>query len=106
MYPDMNKNTYLNDARFYDLDPRELLKTDIPFYLKYAAKIGGDILELACGSGRITIPLAEAGHNVWGLEFSETMLEQFRKKMTHLSKKTSTKIQLIQGDMSHFKIPR
>lgn len=106
MYPDMNKNTYLNDARFYDLDPRELLKADIPFYLKYAAKIGGDILELACGTGRITIPLAEAGHNVWGLEFSEPMLEQFKKKMTHLSKKTSAKIQLIQGDMSHFKIPR
>lgn len=101
-----DKNLYVNDARFYDLDPRDFLKADIPFYLRCAAKIGGPILELACGTGRITIPLAEAGHDVWGLEYSETMLEQFENKMTGLPKETADKIHLVQGDMSHFQLDR
>lgn len=113
MHLNLNKNTYSNDAQFYDLDPREILKADISFYLQHASKIKEkikedilerDILELACGTGRITIPLAEAGHNVWGLEFSETMLEQFKKKMKGLPKKTAAKIHLVQGDMSDFQI--
>lgn len=101
-----DQNLYVNDARFYDLDPREFLKTDIPFYLRFAAKKNGPILELACGTGRITVPLAEAGHDVWGLEYSETMLEQFRNKLTGLAKETADKIHLVQGDMRHFQLDR
>lgn len=101
-----DQNLYVNDARFYDLDPRDFLKADIPFYLRCAANIGGPILELACGTGRITIPLAEAGHDVWGLEYSETMLEQFENKMTGLPKETADKIHLVHGDMSHFQLDR
>lgn len=97
-----DQNLYLNDARFYDLDPRDFLKDDIPFYLRFAANIGGPILELACGTGRITIPLAEAGHDVWGLEYSAPMLEQFRNKMAGFPKETVDRIHLVQGDMSHF----
>lgn len=106
MYPNLNNNTYSRDAGFYDLDPRDILKVDIPFYLEYAAKLKSDILELACGTGRITIPLAEAGHSVWGLELSETMLEQFKNKMRGLPKETIANIHLVQGDMSDFQIPR
>jgi len=101
-----DKNLYVNDARFYDLDPRKFLKTDIPFYLRRAAKIGGPILELACGTGRITIPLAEAGYDVWGLEYSENMLEQFRNKLAGFPNETADKIHLVQGDMSHFQLER
>ncbi len=106
MFGTSDKNLYLNDARFYDLDPREFLKADIPFYLRFAAKTRGPILELACGTGRITIPLAEAGHETWGLEYSETMLELFKIKMTGFPKLTTDKIHLVQGDMSHFQLDR
>ncbi len=97
---------YLNDAAFYDLDPRDHLKSDTPFFLKYASKLKGSILELACGTGRITIPLAEAGYEIWGLEFSETMLAQFKNKKKNLPKAAADRIHLIHGDMSDFSIQR
>lgn len=100
------QNLYIKDAQFYDLDNRDNVKADIPFYIDYASKIKGDILELACGSGRITTQLAEAGHQVWGLEYSEQMLEQFRNKIKKLPQKTADKINVIQGDMSNFSLNR
>jgi SAM-dependent methyltransferase len=97
---------YLEDAHLYDLDNRDFLHDDIPFYLDYASKIQGNILELACGTGRVTIPLAEAGHEIWGLELSGKMLEQLKIKLKDLPPQTSRKIQLIQANMSQFRIDR
>lgn len=102
----VNPNLYLQDAHLYDLDDRDLLKKDIPFYVEFAAKCGGSILELACGTGRITIPLAEAGYEIWAIELSDTMIEQFRLKMVKLSQTTAASIHLFQGDMSNFELGR
>src|SRR5690349_8398997 len=44
------------------------------FYGDLARQTGGPILELACGTGRLTIPLARDGHEVVGLDASRTML--------------------------------
>ena len=63
---------YVDYAEYYDLDHRDQA-ADVPFYLAYAGETsacdgrvagGSPILELACGTGRILIPLAEAGHVV------------------------------------------
>jgi SAM-dependent methyltransferase len=67
------------DGRHYDLQHKGF-NDDIPFYLKQARELGGDILELACGTGRITIPLAEAGVRITGLDLAEGMLRQARVK--------------------------
>jgi SAM-dependent methyltransferase len=99
-------NLYRQDAQFYDLDNRDIVKHDIDFYLEHAAKTGGRVLELACGTGRVTIPLARAGHNVWGLEYSEQMLRQFKLKLPHLPPGTVERIHLIHGDMSRFRLGR
>jgi SAM-dependent methyltransferase len=106
----MSKNgsdtLYWTDAQFYDLDNRPALKADIPFYLDYAANIDGDILELACGTGRITIPLARAGHKVWALEYSEQMIRQFQNKLKVLTDNNAANIRLIHGDMSNLQLGR
>lgn len=103
---DIERNLYIEDAHLYDLDNRDLLKKDIPFYLDYAKKVKGPILELACGTGRVTIPLAEAGHEIWGLELSDSMLEVLNKKIKDLPTPAKGKIHLVKGDMSNFKIDR
>jgi ubiquinone/menaquinone biosynthesis C-methylase UbiE len=68
---------------FYDLriegDYRPI-SGDVPFYLRQARKTGGPILELACGTGRIAIPLARAGFEVVGLDKSRAMLRIARAK--------------------------
>jgi len=58
---------------------------DIPFYLEQAKKQNSPILDLAAGTGRVTIPLAEAGFKIFSLESSEAMLNHAKKKITNLS---------------------
>ena len=45
-------NLYENTARFYDLEERQDHR-EISFYIERASKLSGDILEIACGTGRI-----------------------------------------------------
>ena len=66
-------------ARYYDLDVREE-RGDLDLYLALAARAGGPVLELACGSGRVAVPLAEAGHEVTGVDIDEAMLARARRR--------------------------
>lgn len=57
---------------------------DIDFYLALAARRRSallDILEMACGTGRVTLPLARAGHRVRGMDISESRLLVARDKL-------------------------
>jgi len=81
------------DGRHYDLQHAEMTN-DIPFYLKQARELGGEVLELACGTGRITIPLAEAGTKITGLDQEEGMLRQARAKAAE----KGITVDWVQGD--------
>lgn len=98
------ENLYLNTAKLYDADNRVVFSADIPFYLDRARKLGGKTLELACGTGRITIPLAEEGINIWGLDYSSSMLEVLKAKVSKLSEKSQQNIHTILGDMTDFSL--
>jgi SAM-dependent methyltransferase len=97
---------YTVDAQFYDLDNRPGFQADIPFYLDYAARSPGPILELACGTGRLTIPLAQAGHEIWALEYSTAMIRELELKQKNLPLKTAGRIHVVHGDMSRFQLDR
>ena len=58
-----------------------LLAGDADFYLDCARRFGGPILELGAGTGRILVPLAEAGHEVVGLDLSRAMLDRAAAKL-------------------------
>jgi SAM-dependent methyltransferase len=62
-------------ARLYDLDLVED-PGDVELYLALATRTGGPILELAAGSGRIAVPLVEAGHDVTAVDLEPAMLER------------------------------
>jgi SAM-dependent methyltransferase len=98
------KNRYINTAEFYDLDQRDNLIVDIPFYLEYAQKQKGNILELGCGTGRVSIELAKSGYFVTGLDLSEPMLEIYKNKIENLSQNIQEKINLINGNMAEFNL--
>ncbi|MCK4655173.1 MAG: class I SAM-dependent methyltransferase [Candidatus Cloacimonetes bacterium] len=97
-------NTYKTTAKYYDSDNKDLLKDDIDFYIDYANKINGKVLELGCGTGRITIPIAMAGHQIWGLDVSEPMLDVFREKAKKENKTTNENLQILNGDMRNFEL--
>lgn len=96
------KNTFKQTARFYDFDQHPPSNEDIPFYLEYAHRFGSPILELACGTGRVTIPIAEDGLSIYGLDLSPEMLSIFEEKRKSLPDQVSNQIFIQKGEMTHF----
>ena len=74
---------------------------DIPFWQSLARWQGNPILELGCGTGRILIPLAQAGHNIFGIDNAPDMLSYLNQQMTP---KLQENVHIIEGDMTNFKI--
>jgi SAM-dependent methyltransferase len=66
-------------AEEYDRE-NGLTGPEIPFYLTLAREVGGSALDLACGTGFLTIPLAEAGLAVTGVDLAPEMLAHARTK--------------------------
>jgi SAM-dependent methyltransferase len=95
-------NTFQHTARFYDIDQHPADNEDIPFYLQKANDFGSPILELACGTGRVAIPLARGGFSVYGLDLSPEMLSIFEEKCRDLPRDASEKITIKQGKMTDF----
>lgn len=55
---------------------------DLPFYLAETDGFTGNALELMCGTGRVSIPLAEAGVRLTCVDASAGMLARLREKLT------------------------
>ena len=90
-------------AELYDLIPAYANRSDKEFYLRRALGATGKILELGCGTGRILIPIAEAGCAITGVDASEHMLTRCRQKLGALPKSVTDRVRLIKGDMAHLK---
>jgi ubiquinone/menaquinone biosynthesis C-methylase UbiE len=90
-------------ADYYDSSPILTQRTlDIPFYCRAAKQYGDAVLELGCGTGRITMPIAEEGHRIVGLDISKRMLERAMEKRAALRGEVRERVRLIQGDMTQF----
>ncbi|WP_162909584.1 class I SAM-dependent methyltransferase [Aggregatilinea lenta] len=69
-------------ARIADLYDRFVTTgADVDFFVDEARRAGGDVLELMAGTGRLTLPLAEAGIPVTCVDFSPEMLHRLREKI-------------------------
>jgi SAM-dependent methyltransferase len=66
----------------------------VEFWLSQARISGSPILELGCATGRLSIPLAEAGYSVTGLDISPALLKYAASK--------SDAVKWIKGDMRNF----
>ena len=90
-------------ADYYDTSPILVRRTqDISFYVNSVKQYGDPALELGCGTGRITMPIAEAGYRIVGLDLSERMLQRAETKRTRLRPDTRERVHLAQGDMTSF----
>jgi SAM-dependent methyltransferase len=84
-------------ARLYDLDLSDD-PGDLDLYLALAARTGGPILELMSGSGRLTVPLAAAGHQVTGVDLDAAMLARARTAADAAGAEVAARIELVEGD--------
>jgi SAM-dependent methyltransferase len=93
------------DALLYDHYQRGV-QGDVRFYVEQARESGGPVLEIGCGTGRVLLPIAEAGIDVVGLDLSAEMLDAVRAKLTRLPPETQARVQLVHGDMRAFALGR
>ncbi len=89
---------YATMADFYDniYGPRT---QDVAFYVTMAHELQGPILEVGCGTGRITLPVIEAGREIHGVDASPSMLRRLRQKLANRPESLS---RIHQGDMRNF----
>jgi len=83
---------------------------DIDFYRRLVQRLDAhDIVELGCGSGRITQPLAALAERldlrVTGVDLSDEMLGQARAKIEELPAGCRSRVQLLQGDIRNYAVP-
>jgi ubiquinone/menaquinone biosynthesis C-methylase UbiE len=76
---------------------------DFAFYREMAERSGAPILDAMCGTGRVLLPLAEAGHTLTGLDISGPMLDVAREKL--IAAGLDARVTLQQGDIRSAELP-
>jgi SAM-dependent methyltransferase len=85
-------------APFYDWENAQTLaRRDVPFWQRLAAAQEGRVLELGCGTGRLTVPVARAGTQVVGIDRSAPMLARARQRL----RRSRARALLLRGDIRH-----
>ncbi len=75
---------------------------DIPFFIKETENSDDEILELMCGTGRVSIPLLKAGRKMTCVDYSQNMLQVFREKIRN----ENYKVSLIHQDIIQLNLNR
>jgi SAM-dependent methyltransferase len=94
-------------AALYDFleDAVQGARGDLAFYLEMAAAAGGPVLDVGTGTGRIAWPLAEAGHEVVGVDLAATMLRRAEAKRARRPA-ASARVSFLQADMTRLDLGR
>ncbi|MFV9507888.1 MAG: class I SAM-dependent methyltransferase [Oscillochloridaceae bacterium umkhey_bin13] len=95
-------HTYDPFARYYDADFQHY-RDDLPFLLELARRTDGPMLELMCGTGRVLLPLAEAGYTLTGVDSSPAMLALARQHLAEAA--LSERVTLLEGDVRDLALP-
>jgi SAM-dependent methyltransferase len=93
---------------FYDEVPIYSTRQDVEFYVSEAdrrAPNRGRVLDLGCGTGRLLLPLARAGHHVIGVDHSSAMLDRCREKLSEESAEVRARVSLQEGDVRDLNLP-
>jgi SAM-dependent methyltransferase len=90
------------DGPHYDAMHRVLPFTDTPFYIEESKRADGPVLEIACGTGRLAIPIAQSGVEIVGLDLSPSMLAHARRKASE----AQATVDWVEGDCRTFTLNR
>lgn len=91
---------------YYDLEysHQDMLQADVPFFLQHAGQ-RKSILELAIGTARAAIPIAQSGHRVVGIDNDPRMLKLAERKR-QIAGLTDRQLQLAHADILSLNLGR
>jgi len=100
MNSDYKVGDLIYDAGIYDGMNTGL--ADLPFYKRWLPEDkNAPILELCCGTGRLTLPIAKEGYNISGVDYTSTMLEQAKSKAA----RSGLAVKFIEADIRNLDLP-
>jgi SAM-dependent methyltransferase len=100
-------DTYHVIAKYYDgayAAKQDLV--DLPFYLELAEQYGGPMLEIACGTGRVTLPIARKGIEICGVDNSAPMLQVLNQNLAGETPEAQQRVTVREGDMRSFRLDK
>ena len=88
-------------APFYDWEnARTLGRRDVGFWRRLASRFDGPVLELGCGTGRVTLPVARSGVDVIGVDRSMPMLARARQRASRGGRvRGRVPVSFVRGDI-------
>jgi SAM-dependent methyltransferase len=102
--PDTPSELYFREiATLYDM---HLAWPDEPFFREMARRYDSPVLELGCGTGRITMLFAEAGREIIGIDLSHEMIEIAKAKLEKMPDDVQSRATLQFGDITNFHLGR
>jgi SAM-dependent methyltransferase len=85
-------------AAFYDWENAQTVRRrDVGFWQRLARSAGGDVLELGCGTGRVSLPVAKSGAALTGIDRSAPMLARARRRVVRA--RFEQRVRLVRGDI-------
>ncbi len=105
--PDSSYDSSTDFGTLYDAVPAYSARGDVAFYLEEAARAAASstVLEVGCGTGRLTLALARAGHVVTGIDLSSAMLARARAKLAAEPHATRARVTLVEMDARRMDLP-
>jgi len=92
-------------ALWYDIAYSTVSNIGVDFYVGLAKEVGGPALEIGVGTGRLSLPIAQAGIDIVGIDLHAPMLDVARRKLSDLGT-TAGNLQLMNADMRTLELGR
>ena len=104
MAPMNDRDDRYRDADLYDLEYADMFE-DVAYYAAIAAQTEGPLLELACGTGRLTLPMSRTT-SIVAVDRSPAMLDGCRRKMVSVPPSQARRIELLEGNFLDLRLGR
>jgi SAM-dependent methyltransferase len=105
---DKGSQQHYRDADLYDFEYRRR-RDDVRFYADLAEErlpVAGQVLELCCGSGRVTREILKRDRRVVAMDLSQEMLVRARRRLRNLSREKRENALFFRGDIRRFALNR
>lgn len=101
----MGSNTEPIMTEYYNFYASNIadMDQDIHYYVELAKQTGGPVIELGCGTGRVSIAIAQEGIEVFGVDFSAEKLVIAKQKSDDLG--LSHRIKWVEASITNFQVP-
>lgn len=81
------------------------IANDLDRYLELATAANGPVLDLCCGTGRVTVPIARAGYQCTAVDMNDGMLRRLRETLLGEADETRQRVTVVEQDISRLNLP-